>query len=83
MTKSMEPQATIQELIEQAQGGERMAFDSLLECFDARLERIVRKDMGRHLRQEVELENVLQEVRLRAFGSIDRFRYHNDESFPR
>ena len=79
----MKPQATIQNLIEQAQGGERVAFDSLLECFDTRLERIVRKDMGRHLRQEAELEDVLQEVRLRAFASIDRFRYHNDESFPR
>ena len=83
MKTHMEPQASAEELIQKAQGGDRQAFAALLERYRKRLERSVQRDMGQHLKQEAELEDVLQETSLRAFNSIGHFRYHNEESFPR
>jgi RNA polymerase sigma factor (sigma-70 family) len=73
----------VRELLEQAQAGDRSAFDKLLAEHTDRLEYYVRLRLGRHLRQRVEVDDVMQEVALRAYRSLDRFQWDGDTSFLR
>ena len=70
-----------QSLIERAQAGDRNAFGQLIEQCRDRLEEGVRIRLGPHLRQRLEVEDVLQETFLKAFQSMPRFRPQGDGSF--
>ena len=71
------------EMIDHARKGDRAAFESLFEDHVDRVEYFVRLRLGEHLRRVVEVEDVLQEAALRAWRSIDRFRWEGDGSFLR
>ena len=73
----------IPEWVAKAQSGDRDAFDRLVDQHQDRLERLVRSPMGRHLRSDAEPSDVVQDVLLRAFGAIDRFRWSGEDSFMR
>ncbi|MBI4606371.1 MAG: sigma-70 family RNA polymerase sigma factor [Planctomycetes bacterium] len=69
------------ELIAKAKQGDRRAFSRLLELCHNRLHVLVGLRLGPKLRQEVEVDDVLQETYLRAFRSLDRFTWRHEGSF--
>jgi RNA polymerase sigma-70 factor (ECF subfamily) len=71
------------ELIEKAQAGDRQAFDLLVRRHQGRLEALIRSRMSRHRLSENDRGDVLQEVLLRSFEVIDRFRWQGEDSFMR
>jgi RNA polymerase sigma-70 factor (ECF subfamily) len=83
MGNAMETQRDIQSLLERAQKGDRAAFEAALgDCKD-RLERFVRTRIGEHLRQEVDVEDVLQEACAQALATLACFRWSGTGSFLR
>ncbi len=71
------------ELIERARGRDRGAFEQLFASHADRLEYYVRLRLGEHVRQRVDVGDVLQEVALRAYRSLDRFRWDKEGSLLR
>lgn len=74
---------SVPELLRKAQAGDRDAFDAMVRQYQERLESLIRSRMGRNLSSDVEAADVLQEVLLRAYGAIERFRWSGDDSFLR
>ena len=70
-------------LVLRAQEGDRSAFEALLEGCRDKLENFVGTRIGDHLRQEVDVEDVLQETYARALKSISEFRWRGRGSFSR
>ncbi len=79
----MEARKPVQDLVRKAQGGDRDAFERLVEEHKARLLALVRHRLGINLRGRVEAEDIAQETVLKAFQSIGRFRYQGEDSFFR
>jgi RNA polymerase sigma-70 factor (ECF subfamily) len=82
MTALMEPQET-EALVRRAQHGDREAFDELVNVHARRLEALVHSRMGAHLKRVYEVDDVVQEVLVRSFAAMDRFRWEGDGSFMR
>ncbi len=74
-------QDRLRDLLARAQGGEREAFDRLIEEYRGRLEDWVRGQVGPRLRARVDAEDIVQDACLRAFESIARFSWRHDDSF--
>ena len=72
--------STVQ-LVRAAQGGDRRALEDLFERYLPRVQQIVALRMGRRLRQFVELEDIAQEVVLKAFQDLGRFEKKTEGSF--
>ena len=70
-------------LVRSAQGGDRDAFEEIVERFQARLERQIRSRMGAAARATVEVEDVLQETFAGAFESIRKVKWQGEECFYR
>ena len=62
-------------LIENAQQGDRSAFEELVAESREPLLKAIRRRMGRTLREKLEPEDGLQETLLRAFRSVKDFRW--------
>ncbi len=77
----MEAPAPIQVLIGKAKNGDRDAFNDLVAFHREELDKYVRLRLGSHLRQKIDLEDVLQESFVRAFQSIENFRWQGETSF--
>ena len=69
------------DLIEKVRAGHRDAFDRVSERFRHRLLAFIRPQLGKHLRDRVDEEDVLQETLLKAYESIAAFRWEGEESF--
>ena len=70
-----------QKLVARAQAGEREARETLAARLHDPLDRYVRLRVGPHLRQKVEIEDVLQEAFTKAFTSIAQFRGRSEQQF--
>ena len=68
-------------LVCRAQGGDRQAFDSLVERYSEPVGGMIRSQLAAHLRQTVEVEELVQETMVRAFRSLERFRWRGKDSF--
>ena len=68
-------------LVYRAQAGDRQAFDSLVERYSERVGGMLRSQLAAHLRQTVEVEELVQETMVRAFRSLERFRWRGKGSF--
>ena len=66
-------------LFERAKAGDRAAFEELVERYSDRLRTAVRQHVGVRKRA-VDVEDILQETFLRAFGGIDRFVWSGEDS---
>ena len=73
----------LESLVTKAQEGDRPAFDAAVATCRDKLESFVRSRVGGHLRQEVEVEDVLQETYVQALTSISRFHWTGSESLLR
>lgn len=77
----MEEQVETEFLVCRAQGGDRRAFDSLVERYRERVGAMIRSQLAAHLRQTVEVEELVQDTMVRAFRSLERFRWRGNDSF--
>ncbi|MBN1422026.1 MAG: sigma-70 family RNA polymerase sigma factor [Planctomycetes bacterium] len=68
-------------LVERAQGGDRQAFDELVELYRSRLEARVQCRLGARLRHLAEVQDVVQETFARAFATLDRFQWREGDAF--
>jgi RNA polymerase sigma-70 factor (ECF subfamily) len=68
-------------LVEKAQAGSRAAFEELLTVHQGRLEALIHSLLGPELRGKVEAADVRQETLLRAFESIEKFRWSGEGCF--
>lgn len=71
------------ELVRRAQESDREAFDLLFREHADQVEYFIRLRLGSRLRGVLEVEDVLQEVALRSWRSIGRFRWEGEGSFLR
>lgn len=79
----MNENESIENLVQKAQNGDRDAFDGLGESYRVRVEHFVKTRLGVLLRQQVEVDDIVQETFLQAFKSIGRFRWRGEDSFVR
>ncbi len=73
----------IQDLLRRAQDGDQGAFEVLVNESRDEIARYVRLRVGAHLRERVDVEDVLQDTQLRALESIGRFVWRGEDSFFR
>lgn len=71
------------DLIDRARRRDQAAFDELASLARERLLDHIRFQMGMKLREKLDFEDVLQEVLLRAFTSVEYFKGQDGESFRR
>ncbi len=71
----------IEDLVRRSKEGDRDALTDLLAIHEPRLEVCVHLRLGRRLRRFVDLDDVLQEIRLAAFRYIGRFEPRGDGAF--
>lgn len=71
------------DLVERANGGEEQAFSLLFEKYRRRLAILIHYRLGPGLRQRIEVEDLMQEVYLRAFRDLSGFEYRGPGSFQR
>ena len=76
----MAEQQHTQHLVERAKSGDRRAFESIVERFHDRLQSAVRGQLSVHRRAAVEVDDVVQETFVQAFGAIDRFTWRGEDS---
>jgi RNA polymerase sigma-70 factor, ECF subfamily len=74
----MEP-SDVRVLVERARAGDRPAFDELALKFRPAITALIVRRLGGTLRQAASVEDVLQETMVRAFGSLDRFKWPEGE----
>ena len=79
----MDKQDRSQVLVARAQEGDRAAFDELVDRYRARVASLLRARLGGYLRTRVDVEDLLQEVFLRAFSCLTQFRWSEDEALFR
>ena len=68
-------------LFASAKTGDRDSFDELVEQFRPRLRSFAVSRMSADLRKHVEVEDILQEVFLKAIHSIGSFQWKGDKAF--
>ena len=71
------------ELVRRAQGGDRAAFDALIRKNTAKLSTLVRKRMGKELRQVEESADLVQSALAEAVRCLPDFEYRGEGSFLR
>jgi RNA polymerase sigma-70 factor (ECF subfamily) len=70
-------------LIEMAKAGDQAAFERLFERYSRRLAVLVYYRLGPELRAAFEVDDLLQEIFLRAFRDLPHFTYESPGSFLR
>ena len=68
-------------LLRQAQDGDRVALDRLVQRYEERVRRIVRMRLGPALRARMESSDILQETFAAAIRDFDRFEVRDSGSF--
>jgi RNA polymerase sigma factor (sigma-70 family) len=71
------------ELVQQAQHGDRAAFDALIRRSEARLADLVHARMGAELRRHEESRDVVQSALREAVAALPRFEWQGEGSFLR
>ncbi len=77
----MAPEATLQDLVQKAQEGDRRAFDKLVDRCAPRIEALVRRGLGAKLSGKVEVEDLIQETFTNAWQSLGTFRWRGEDAF--
>ena len=73
----------IEELVRDAQKGNRGAFDKLASTYQSELEAFVNSRMGSAVRARFGAKDVTQDTFLKAYEGLDRFEWRGAESFVR
>ena len=72
-----------QRLVQKAKAGNGRAYDQLVDQFRERLAASVRARLGEGGLGRLDVEDILQETFVRAFQSIERFEWQDEDSFYR
>jgi RNA polymerase sigma-70 factor (ECF subfamily) len=83
MDAVMEAEEKSQILVERAREGDRPAFDELVKRYRGRIAGHIKARLGGYLRSRVDVDDLLQEVLLRAFSSLSQFHWSGDQAFFR
>lgn len=67
--------------ISRSQEGDREAFGHIVRRYEGRIQAWIRPQIGEHLQHLVEVEDVTQDIFMRAFQLIDRFEWRNEPAF--
>ena len=70
-------------LVTKATGGDRAAFEKLLVRFRGRLASSITARLNHFALRNIETEELTQEVFVRAFQSLGRFEWRDEDSFYR
>ena len=77
----MDQTRRLSDLVERARGGDRAAFEELLRSHRERLAGHIRARIRPHFRRQLEIDELVQEVFVRAIGSVERFRGGDEDAF--
>lgn len=77
MTEAMIKDSQVRTLVERAQGGDRGAFDELVRIYEARLRSVIQKQLGQG-GSTTDVDEVVQETFVLAFGAIERFQWQSE-----
>ena len=83
MRSTVNPEITKKEMIQRAQTGDHEALEALTAMYRDELDHFVRLRVGAHLREDVQVEDVVQESLAKAVESIEGFQWRGEESFFR
>ena len=83
MSEVMVDQDDTQILVTKATGGDRAAFEELFLRFRGRLESSITARLNDFGLSNIDTEELTQEVIVRAFQSLGRFEWRDDDSFYR
>ena len=83
MSEIMVDQDDTQILVTRATGGDRAAFEELVVKFRGRLESSITARLNHFGLSNLDTEELTQEVIVRAFESLDRFEWRDEDSFYR
>lgn len=83
MDTVMETQDAAEILVRKAQAGDRKAFERLAEGHRGRVASLLRARLGEVLRSRLDIDDLLQEVFLRACSHLRDFQWSGDDSFFR
>lgn len=83
MTLLMVENESTEALVTQARNGDRVAYGRLAERFIERLRSLVQSRLGPALREDLEVEDVVQETFRLGLEGIERFAWQGEESFLR
>ncbi len=80
MAKDRESKEDLNTPLDRAKGGDREAFEQLINKEAPRLESFIRSRLGIELKRSVEIKDILQETLLRAYRLKDRFLLRDEDS---
>lgn len=83
MDAVMDREIDARELVSRARDGDRAAFEELVDRYRGRIAAFLRSRLGEELSRRVDMEDLLQEVFLRAYTSLGRFHWAGDDAFFR
>jgi RNA polymerase sigma-70 factor (ECF subfamily) len=83
MDAMMVERGSTQELVVRAKAGDRRAFDELVVAFRERLSSSIAGWSRYQLGSRLDVEEIVQETLVRAFRTINRFEWRDDDSFLR
>lgn len=81
MTQLMIPEDRVISLVHKARDGDRQAFEDLVERHRERLKSFARSRIRPHLRERIDLQEIVNDTFARAFESLGRFRGEDEDSF--
>jgi RNA polymerase sigma-70 factor (ECF subfamily) len=76
-----QPDPEIHKLVEEARGGDRAAFDALIDAHQARLRARVESWMQFRIGPPLDVDEILQDTFLRAFRSLDKCEWRGGAAF--
>jgi RNA polymerase sigma factor (sigma-70 family) len=77
----MNQDCRVEDLVRKAQAGCRPSFDRLVDICRPKLEPVAYFGLGPAMRREIEVEDILQDVFLRAYKAIPTFRWSTPAGF--
>ena len=83
MRTAMREKNLHEQLLLQAQQGDKAAFERLVKSCEPRLEALVRLKLGSALRRRVEVDDIIQETLVGAYDSIGTVRSPDESTFFR
>ncbi len=77
----MSKQQSPDDLAHRAATGDRRAFEDLVKQFSQRVEGFVRSRMGQRVRQQLDVDDVVQETFAKAFQCIEKLTWQGEQAF--
>ena len=77
----MNPQTSLQTLVQEAQAGDPEAFSGLVDRCTERVESTIRKHLSASLRDKLDIQDLAQETFIRAWQALEEFQWEAEGAF--